>query len=91
LLLQHFFGKNLFDGLLSNNCHYKVEVHFCLRVSNPVQQDLRLDVYSRRFAAEETFYFLEHLQNLERVLAPVVIIVAKFEHQLYLVVHWDSG
>ena len=57
-----------------------MKVVFSLSICDVVQHDLRLDIYSCSLSHEDTLKPLQHLQNVNWVHAPVLIVITKLEH-----------
>ena len=76
----HLLFEALFDGLLADDKHERVEVLFCPMVGRAVKQDLRADVNASLLSNKEPFNPLKHLQELQGSLAPIIIIVAQLKH-----------
>jgi len=73
----------LFEGFLSDRGHDKVEVAFSLAVSDLIQHDLGFNSDPSRFTNEYTLQALEHLENVDRIHAAILIVIAQLEHNCH--------
>ena len=80
LLLLHLLNEDFLDCLLSDDGHDQVKVLLCSLISVGVEQNLGADIDSTGFTDEKSFNFLEHLQDLQRVHASILIIITQLKH-----------
>ena len=67
-----------------------MEIALCLAIGDLVEHDLRLNIDSCSLANEHSLETLQHLKDVHRIHAAVLVVIAQLEHQLDFLVLRDS-